>query len=475
MAIDQPDLALAALRQALIVGDQQQGGAVPGALLEQAVDDQAAGRAVEASRRLVGEQQHRPGDEGAGDRHPLLLPARKLRRVMVEAMAETNRVEPLGRHGESIATPAELERQRHVFERRHRWDQMKRLKDDADRMASQPGQRVLAEPAEIVAVDPDRSGGRPFETAQHHHQARFARARRADQAKGLAGGDLERDPAQNVDGSGGAAQSKVNLVDHHERAALMQRAGHVPSEPGRAARQAGSRNAKPGERRRNGLPYGERRRVFNAWPPLAAALLGLGLAASSASAAAPSPVIVDVGDSLTAGYGLMPQEAFPAQLGAWLHRHGVAARVVNAGVSGDTTAGGLARLDWALADKPDLVILALGANDALRGIDPATVRDNLDKMIQKIEARGAKVLLLGMLAPPNWGAAYQRQFDRIFPDLARQRHVPLYPFFLEGVAMKPSLNQPDGLHPNAKGVAVLVDHIGPVVARLVARAGGGAG
>ena len=222
--------------------------------------------------------------------------------------------------------------------------------------------------------------------------------------------------------------------------------------------------------------YGAGRRVFNA-PPLAAALLGLGLAAGGVAAApapTPVPVIVDFGDSLTAGYGLMPQEAFPAQLQAWLQRHGMAARVVNAGVSGDTTAGGLARVDWALADKPDLVILALGANDELRGIDPATVRDNLDSMIQKIEVRGARVLLLGMLAPPNWGAAYQRDFDRIFPDLAQLRHVTLYPFFLEGVAMKPSLNQPDGLHPNAKGVAVLVDHIGPVVAGLMARPGGGA-
>ena len=112
-------------------------------------------------------------------------------------------------------------------------------------------------------------------------------------------------------------------------------------------------------------------------------------------AAARAPVILDFGDSLTAGYGLMPEQAFPARLEAWLREHGIAAQVVNAGVSGDTTAGGLARLDWALADKPDLVILALGANDALRGIDPVTVRDNLDKMVQKIEATGAKVLLSG--------------------------------------------------------------------------------
>lgn len=191
---------------------------------------------------------------------------------------------------------------------------------------------------------------------------------------------------------------------------------------------------------------------------------------AGAQAAGRVPVILDFGDSLTAGYGLPAGQAFPARLEAWLRQQGIEARVVNAGVSGDTTAGGLARLDWALADKPDLVILALGANDALRGIEPATVRENLDKMIGKIEASGAKVLLLGMLAPPNWGEEYMHAFDQIFPELARIHHLPLYPFFLEGVAMKPELNQPDGLHPNERGVAVLVDRIAPVVARLLGSA-----
>jgi acyl-CoA thioesterase I len=262
----------------------------------------------------------------------------------------------------------------------------------------------------------------------------------------------------------------------------MKRAGHVPFEPSRAAQQAGGP--------RNFRRYGASRRFFNAMRRRAARLgsgssaraAGAGILTTamllltpvSASAAAHGPVILDFGDSLTAGYGLMPEQAFPARLQAWLQRRGIAARIVNAGVTGDTTAGGLARLNWALADKPDLVILALGANDALRGIDPATVRDNLDKMIRKIQAGGAKVLLLGMLAPPNWGEAYQRAFDRIFPDLARAHQATLYPFFLEGVAMKPDLNQPDGLHPNERGVAVLVDRIGPVVARLVASRGGGA-
>lgn len=285
------------------------------------------------------------------------------------------------------------------------------------------------------------------------------------------------------------------------------------AEPGVAARPAGRRGPISGEQRRSLGPYGATHRLCNAlrcnaprapaWAealrraapsprlrgerrgegPSSLAKFGgiivfaalLSLTPIRAPAAAHAPVIVDFGDSLTAGYGLMPEQAFPARLEAWLRRHGIAARVVNAGVSGDTTTDGLARLDWALADKPDLVILALGANDALRGIDPATVRTNLDKMIDKIKAAHAEVLLLGMLAPANWGEAYDRAFDRIFPDLARAHQVALYPFFLEGVAMKPDLNQPDGLHPNARGVAVLVDHIGPVVAGLVAQHAGGAG
>lgn len=190
------------------------------------------------------------------------------------------------------------------------------------------------------------------------------------------------------------------------------------------------------------------------------------LFAGGAPVMAKTPEILAFGDSLTAGFGLPPGESFPARLEAKLRADGIEARVVNAGVSGDTTAGGLARLDWALADKPDLVILELGANDALRGIDPATVRDNLDKMIAKIQATGAKLLLAGMQAPPNWGKEYQQKFDRIYPELAQAHDVTLYPFFLDGVAMKAELNQPDGLHPNERGVAAVVDQIAPYVARF---------
>jgi acyl-CoA thioesterase-1 len=200
---------------------------------------------------------------------------------------------------------------------------------------------------------------------------------------------------------------------------------------------------------------------------MAGAVFNAILLLAAMPALAKTPEILAFGDSLTAGLGLSASAAFPAQLQARLKSEGVDVKIVNAGVSGDTTTDGLARLDWALADKPDFVILALGANDMLRGIDPKIARANLDKMIDKIQASGAKLLLLGMHAEANWGAQYQHEFDAIYPDLAKAHNVPLYPFFLDGVAMNPELNQPDGMHPNQRGVAIMVDRIAPLVAKMI--------
>jgi acyl-CoA thioesterase-1 len=188
------------------------------------------------------------------------------------------------------------------------------------------------------------------------------------------------------------------------------------------------------------------------------------------------PRILALGDSLTAGYGLPPGDAFPVRLQARLAADGVKTEIVNGGVSGDTSAGGLARLDWALADRPQYVLLELGANDALRGIDPKVTYDNLDQILARLTKGGAKVLLLGMVSLANWGQEYREAFDAIYPRLAEKYHVPLYPFFLDGVALKPELNQPDGLHPNARGVAIIVDRLAPEVERLVrGTAAGGKG
>ncbi|MGE0152680.1 MAG: arylesterase [Reyranellaceae bacterium] len=178
------------------------------------------------------------------------------------------------------------------------------------------------------------------------------------------------------------------------------------------------------------------------------------------------------GDSLVAGYGLPETQAFPARLEAALKERGHNVRVVNAGVSGDTSAGGKARLDWTLADKPQIVIVELGANDALRGLDPAQTEANLDDILARAKASGARVLLAGMRAPTNWGRQYQEQFDGIFPRLARKHAVPFYPFFLEGVAMDPKLNQPDGIHPSAAGVEIIVRNILPALEALVKQAAG---
>jgi len=198
---------------------------------------------------------------------------------------------------------------------------------------------------------------------------------------------------------------------------------------------------------------------------LGALLCLLTLAGMPAWAAMPR--ILALGDSLTAGYGLLPEEAFPTQLRKKLAAAGVKAEIINGGVSGDTTAGGLARLDWALADKPDFVLVELGANDALRGIDPKVTRDNLDKILARIAASDAKTLLIGFMAPLNWGDDYAAAFNAIYPELAAKYHVPLYPFFLDGVVLDPALNQPDGLHPNRQGVRIIVDRIAPYVERLI--------
>ena len=201
------------------------------------------------------------------------------------------------------------------------------------------------------------------------------------------------------------------------------------------------------------------------------ALLALATAGLSAGSRAESLRILMLGDSLTAGYGLASRDGLPARLEAALRARGLDAGVIDAGVSGDTTAGGLARLEWALADRPHAVIVALGANDALRAIDPAVARSNLDRLLAALSERGLPVLLAGMLAPRNLGSEYGARFDAIYPELAERHGALLYPFLLDGVATVPALNQADGLHPNAAGVEVIVERMLPSVLCLARTSG----
>ena len=171
--------------------------------------------------------------------------------------------------------------------------------------------------------------------------------------------------------------------------------------------------------------------------------------------------ILAFGDSLTAGYGLGPGEGFTDQLERTLNAKGANVTVQNAGVSGDTTSGGLSRLDWVLASTPDvdLVILALGGNDALRGIQPEITRNNIEKMVKILKDKNIPVMIAGMMAPPNLGPLYSQKFNSIYPDMAKKYDVALYPFFLEGVAGFIELNQSDRIHPNPKGVAIITEKI----------------
>ena len=211
---------------------------------------------------------------------------------------------------------------------------------------------------------------------------------------------------------------------------------------------------------------------------LSGLIVALALCWSAAAAAAPVKILA-YGDSLIHGYGLDAGETFPEQLEAALRARGYDVTVLNGGNSGDTTAAGLARLDWALADKPDLVLVEFGGNDGLRGIDPADTRANMDAILARLKQEGLPVLLAGMLAPRNLGAEYAQEFDAVFPEAAAKHGVAYYPFFLEGVAAEPDLNQPDGIHPNAAGVAVIVEritpHLVPLLDGLKAKAGGGDG
>ncbi|MFC5386923.1 arylesterase [Aquamicrobium segne] len=196
-------------------------------------------------------------------------------------------------------------------------------------------------------------------------------------------------------------------------------------------------------------------------------LLAAGLAFAIPVQAKPVQ-IVGFGDSLMAGYGLGPGEGFTDQLQEALRAKGHDAVVANAGVSGDTTSGGLARLDWSVPDETDLVILELGANDMLRGVDPSIVEENLDEMIVRLKARGIKVLLAGMVAAPNLGPAYGKAFGALYPRLAQKHDVFFYPFFLDGVAGEMSLLHEDGMHPSADGVRIMVEKIMPVVEQALA-------
>ena len=324
---------------------------------------------------------------------------------------------------------------------------MEVLEHDAGGIASEPRQLVLVERPEIAPGDGDAARAGALQPGGDHHHGRLAGARRPDDGHGFAGIHREAHAAQHVDGTRRAGQRKVDVVEEKHRSR-----GHaifVLSRPRLFAlgcdmtlrcqlRWLGNRHMQHGVWRRR--PAGDG--------------------------------ILVLGDSIAAGFGLPASEALPAKLEAKLRAEGHDVRVINAGVSGDTTAAGLARLDWVLGGKPDFAVVQLGANDMLRGLSPAETRKNLDIILTQLDKASVPTLLVGMKAGRNLGADYAKSFDGVFPDLAKTHNIELYPFLLDGIALDPRFNQGDGIHPNERGVAVLVDRLTPYVVRLLQRSKG---
>jgi acyl-CoA thioesterase I len=212
-------------------------------------------------------------------------------------------------------------------------------------------------------------------------------------------------------------------------------------------------------------------RMVVVWPSALALCAAAFMAPALADDLRPELRLLALGDSLVAGYGLPEAEGFTAQLEAALRDEGWNVSVLDGGVSGDTTAGGRSRLDWVLADEPDAVLVALGANDALRGLDPGDTRSNLEAILSRlVEEEGLPTLLAGMYAPPNFGRDFEASFNSIYPDLAAEYPVQYFPFFLEDVAMVEALNQQDGIHPTAEGVAIMVDNLLPLAIEILTEA-----
>ena len=377
--------------------------------------------------------------------------------------------------GEGVGLAGELQRQGDVLQRRHGGHEVERLEDDADIAAADQGELVLAQSHEVVTGDPHGARGGPLEAGDDHQQRSLARSAGADHRNRFARRDVDVDPLQYLYRPCAAGQRQRDVVQGddwfgHDRKRLppegLPQALQVSTsvqltkchESG--GKTSHAEGAIEGDARKHGVST------------FSSAIGSSPRSPSGTTAAmAEQPVrIVVLGDSLVAGLGLKQSDAFPAQLERALKARGHAVEVINAGVSGDTTANGLARLAWAVPERTDAVILELGANDTLRGLDPGQAKANLEKIITALKGSGAEVLIAGMFAPRSLGKDYVRSFEGIYPELASKHGLILYPFFLDGVATDPKLNLDDGMHPNPRGVAEITKKILPSVEQLIERA-----
>jgi acyl-CoA thioesterase-1 len=406
------------------------------------LDDRLAGDAVEVASRLVCEQDLRIIHEGARERDPLLLAAGQLRRIVVQPMAQADTLEQASGALSDIALSAQLQRHLNVLVGGQGGHELKRLKDKADGGAPEACTLVLGQGTEFGAVDRHAAAAWRVEASQQPQQGRLA----------AAGGAEDRDKVTRLD-------VEVDVTQHRHRACA-----------------AGVRLLKRA-RREHRILRGAKH-VVACWL-LAASIIGCAGACGNSidgtsdnldhSAHEVLASVVFIGTSLTAGLGLPEAQSYPRLIERRIAAAGLTYRVVNAGVSGDTSAGALRRIDWLLQQNIEVVVLETGANDMLRGVDPSATEQNIQAIIDRIRAanRNALIVLAGMRSLPNMGGEYGRAFEALYPRLARRNDLPLVPFLLEGVAGKRELIQQDGLHPNAQGQALIAETVWRVLEPLL--------
>lgn len=432
------------------MGHQNQCHVALGLFGKNQVGNLLAGFAIEIAGRFVGDQKLGRWRQCPGNGNALLLAARQLTGIMRQPLAKTNGDQLLPRDLESIGDIGEFERHGDIFQGRHVGDQMEGLEDDTDIAASKFRHPVFAQIMQRRAVNDDLTAIQALQPCQNHQQRRFARSGRTDDPDGFAGIDRKLHSLEHMNGRSGLAEGQIRIfqVDHgfcQGKLSYM----YIMKVAGTA-------------------DFYRFKGAFMRIKGFCTFLLAITAIVMMPVISRAEPFsLVGFGDSLMAGYQLPAADAFPARLEKALREKGHDVTIANAGVSGDTTSGGLARIDWSVPDGTKGVILELGANDALRGIAPEESRKNLIAMIEKLKSRGIAMLLVGMMAPPNMGADYAARFNPVYPELAKTYGLELYPFFLDGVVEDAKLKIEDGMHPNGDGVGVMVERFLPSAERFL--------
>lgn len=412
------------MRQTLVVGNQDQGGTAFAVEFEEQIADPLAGGAVEVAGGFVGEQHVRLRREGTGNGDPLLLAAGELARIVAQALAEADSLKQFSGALASVGAAFQFQGQHHVLQRIEAVEQLERLEHEAYMGRADARTLVLVEVAEGVPGETDLAAAGLVEPGEQAEQGRLAGAGTADDRQAVAAGEVEE-----------RSWRMVNL---------------------------------PSALPTTLLRFCALRMLALMEVPMRALLLSGCLALVLLTQQAAAQTLLVVGDSISAALGLDTSQGWVALLQKRLADEGYDYRVVNASISGDTSAGGLARLPALLAEeKPALVVIELGGNDGLRGMAPAQLQQNLASMAQKARAEGAKVLLLGIQLPPNYGPRYIEAFSRVYGAVAAQEKTALVPFFLEGVGGGQGMMQADGIHPALAAQPRLLENVWPTLKPLL--------